>query len=87
MDEQLKKLINLMGISQKDFAESIGISPSAISEVIKGRVQSFNNETMLKIKETYNVNLHWLLTGKGEMFVDDLSPNPFPTREGEGEWQ
>lgn len=53
--------------SQSDFAKRVGISPSMLTEIIKGRVRP----GLLAIQGTVNyfhqLNARWLLTGEGEM--------------------
>lgn len=73
MGNRVKILLKNIGISQKKFAESIGLSPNSITEVVSGRVQNFSLEILSIISRLYNVNLHWLLTGEGDIF---LSKNP-----------
>lgn len=86
MKERLRELIEVLGFNQVEFANSIGLTQATISRYLSGE-REINTTTILAIKAVYKVNPNWLLTGEGELFVDDLSPNPFPTREGEGEWQ
>lgn len=73
MKEQLIKLLEKLKLTQKEFAKQLGVSSSTVTEVIQGRTKSFNYEVLVKIKELYNVNLTWLLTGEGEMFLPDVT--------------
>jgi len=70
MRDRLSSLIQFSGLSQKEFAESVGISGSAITEFIKGRSKKLTSETLSNINEKYNININWLLTGHGSMFLD-----------------
>ncbi len=74
MKDRLKELIEYLDLSQKDFANRIGLKPAMISDVISGRAKGFSNESLLSISEKFNVSLDWLLTGRGEMFLS-VSPN------------
>lgn len=52
---------------RRDFAFKIGISPSLVTEISKGR----SNVGALAIQNIvlkFNINADWLLTGKGSMF-------------------
>lgn len=57
---RIKGLIETHGISQKDFAASIGIRHEAISRYLNGKSKPGLN-TIMKIADTYNVNPAWLL--------------------------
>jgi transcriptional regulator with XRE-family HTH domain len=74
LKEQLIKLLQKLGISQAEFAKALDLKPSTISEIMNGRTKSFNHEVLLKIKNLYNVNLDWLLTGEGEMYLQESKP-------------
>jgi phage repressor protein C with HTH and peptisase S24 domain len=52
------------GLSKKDFAESLGLSVSMNWQVATGRLK-FPRNLLNCLADTYNVNLHWFLTGKG----------------------
>lgn len=60
-------LIRSKQLSQKLFAESIGVTPGFISAAVK-QGKSLSKETILKISEVHQVSLEWLLTGEGQMF-------------------
>jgi len=66
--DRLKILISETGLSQKEFAERINISSSAITQFIKGQSKGLNSDTIQSIISVYNINPTWLLTGEGEMF-------------------
>ena len=68
MRDRLKILISETGLSQKEFAERINISSSAITQFIKGQSKGLNSDTIQSIISVYNINPTWLLTGEGEMF-------------------
>ncbi len=70
MKPQLKKLISSLNLTQKDFASSLGLKASIISDVLHGRAKGFSNEILLLLLKKYNVSIDWLLTGEGEMFID-----------------
>ena len=57
---RIKGLIEAHGISQKDFAASIGIRHEAISRYLNGKSKPGLN-TIMKIAEVYNVDPGWLM--------------------------
>lgn len=65
--KRIKELIDYKGISNKDFADSIGVAPAIISHVLSGR----NNPSLNLIQQITNVytnvNLDYILNGKGEL--------------------
>jgi SOS-response transcriptional repressor LexA len=52
------------GLSKKDFAESLGLSVSMNWQIATGRLK-FPRNLLNRLADTYHVNLHWFLTGKG----------------------
>lgn len=67
MTNRIEQLIEALGITQKDFAQQIGISAAALSHVTSGRNRP-SLELVLKILNKHpNVNSEWLLFGKGSM--------------------
>ncbi len=71
MKEQLRELIKALGISQKAFGESIDIKSAFISDILNGRAKGFSSESLAAIHKAYHVNINWLLTGEGEMFLPE----------------
>ena len=57
------------GLSKKDFAESLGISKAMGYQIATGLLKP-SREVMEALRQTYNVNLHWFLTGIGSSGYD-----------------
>lgn len=64
---RLKLLIKSLGLSYKDFARKTNIPYPTLQHYLTGQRQP-NTESMIKICLHTKANLHWLLTGEGEMF-------------------
>ncbi|MEW5763678.1 MAG: helix-turn-helix domain-containing protein [Acidobacteriota bacterium] len=65
---RLKSFVHALGCKQKDIAQSLGITPGALSAAITG--QNYLSLDRLGILATiYRLNIQWLLTGEGGMFV------------------
>lgn len=64
--ERLKQIRKGTGLSQQEFAESIGVSrsPIAFAESGKSKLQPL---AVHRICELYDINENWLLTGEGNM--------------------
>lgn len=69
---RLEKLIEALGNSQVSMAESIGISQSYISQMVSGSRNISRNVLHAITKTFQNVNVRWLLTGDGEMFLQKV---------------
>jgi len=66
--ERLKFLIDLLGLSLKDFSRKTGIPYPTLLQYLSGKREPVP-ENLQKIAIHVNVNLNWLLTGEGEPFV------------------
>ena len=72
MHERLKAIRKTLGLKQGKFAEQLGIAQTYLSDIEHGR-KGFP-ATLLMALDKENVNLHWLLTGEGEMFYSPDFP-------------
>lgn len=67
---RLKNLIKALNLKQESFAKSLGMTQPNISRMVNGETK-ISVEVLNRIIDTYkNVNMHWLLTGDGPMFLD-----------------
>jgi SOS-response transcriptional repressor LexA len=67
--ERLNFIREKSGLSKKDFAESLGLSYSMHYQISSGLIKVPRN-LLDRLADTYNVNLHWFLTGKGPSGLD-----------------
>jgi transcriptional regulator with XRE-family HTH domain len=68
---RLQHLIKALKTNQTGFADLVNVSQSNINKMVrgvKGISKTVINGLLLGHK---NVNVHWLLTGEGEMFLRD----------------
>lgn len=78
---RLKKLIKVLNLNQVDFAKSVGVTQPNISKIVNGE-SSLSAELLARMADVYTqINLHWLLTGKGEMFFDAVPNKGFQANE------
>jgi len=69
---RLVELIKTLGINRAQFARDINVTQGNISDWINDKKPSKPSVMALaKIKEVYNVNINWLLTGEGLIFTPD----------------
>ena len=65
-NQTLEQLRNYLGLTKKDFSKALGITQNAYTNYIQGK-RDIPTSLAYKIKQLYDINLDWLLTGKGEM--------------------
>ena len=74
--ERLIRFLKYKNISQKDFANKVGVSSGYVNAIR----ESIQPKTLNKIAMQFpDLNKGWLMTGDGEMIISDSSP------PGEGE--
>lgn len=66
LGERIKKVMEVRGKNQTEFAATLGISSAAISQMISGK-SGASNGTLFRISDVFNINLEWLKTGEGNM--------------------
>ena len=63
--KRLEKLLDYYGLSAAAFADKVGVQRSGISHLLAGRNKP-SLEFVMKVIDTFpEVNLYWLLNGKG----------------------
>lgn len=80
--ERLEKLLQYYGISAATFADKIQVQRSSISHLLSGRNKP-SLDFVLKVVKTFpEVNLYWLLNGKGNFpsGENENPPTPPPTQ-------
>ena len=55
----------------KEFAAEVGIRPNAVTEIIHGRTKTISWPILLLLHDFKQVNLNWLISGKGEPYILD----------------
>lgn len=68
--ERLKQIRNIEKLSQKEFGDLLDISSGAIGNY-EVETRELPDNLKIKLKEKYNINLHWLVTGEGNMFLNE----------------
>ena len=82
IQQRIEKLIQLTSGQQNIFADSIGVSPSTINSIVASRKRIPSFIILKKIIEAYpTINLHWLMQGLGEPFVNQTEHKPSPKKE------
>jgi transcriptional regulator with XRE-family HTH domain len=76
--ERLVQIIKVQGLSQAAFARQLGYTPQHINQIVHGK-ERISRECAERIAREYAVNIHWLLTGEGEMW--SMVPSSPPEEE------
>jgi transcriptional regulator with XRE-family HTH domain len=73
MKERIQEFLRIENKSSSQFAEEIGVQPSAISHIISGRNKP-SLDFILKMLAKYpTLSTDWILFGKGTMYREDAS--------------
>lgn len=93
--ERIREARRALGLTQKEFATSLGIVQGFLSGIETGR-KSPSETLMIALTHTYRINPEWLATGVGEKFREqptvelptegrapllDVIPEKFPSDE------
>lgn len=78
---RLQMIIEHYGLSVSAFAESIGVQRSSVSHVLSGRNKPSLDFVMKLVKTYPEVNLYWLLNGKGSFPNKDQAEYSTPIVE------
>lgn len=70
--QRLRTVRKALNLSQQELADAIKVNASAISQMETNRIKP-SLETLVLLAKQYKVNLHWLITGKGQMFEEVMS--------------
>lgn len=73
--ERIRQVRKTKGLTQKEFAQRIGISNTHLSDLEAGK-SSAGAEFLVELEKTYIVDIHWLITGKRTMFEYAINPTP-----------
>jgi SOS-response transcriptional repressor LexA/transcriptional regulator with XRE-family HTH domain len=70
-----------VGVSNKEIAERLGVSKSAVTNYVEGRIPSA--DMLAKISELTSYSIHWLITGEGSKLVSQKTEADLDKGEAE----
>ena len=76
MDKRLQQFLDAENISQAQLAETLGVARAGISHILSGRNKPGFDFLEAMALHFPQVNMDWLLTGKGRMYKDATAPSP-----------
>ena len=85
MNERVKELRKILGVSGEKFGEKIGLKKVAVSQIETGR-NNLTEQTILSICREFNVNEDWLRYGTGEMFKEKSLDEEIISFIGDIQW-
>lgn len=62
--DRLRKYRESLNLGQKEFAEKLGISAHTVISRLEKNHSTPSAETLQRIAESFNIDLHWLITGQ-----------------------
>lgn len=72
ISQRFKEFRKAEGLSQQELADALGVTQPYIASIEAGR-SNISNDIMRFIRNHYNVNLDWLVTGLGSLKASVLS--------------
>ena len=76
MNTRLKQFLAAENISQAQFADSINVVRASVSHVLSGRNNPSFDFIKAMMQQYPNLNIDWLMFGKGRMYKDLARPEP-----------
>ena len=73
LGSRILKIRQLKGLTQKEFAEPLGLTQSIVGQYETG-ITSPKLETLIKITSSYGIKLDWLVNGTGPMEKEPIEP-------------
>jgi len=70
--KRLKKIRQILDLNQTKFAEKLNIPSYKIKDIESGKVK-LSVEIASLVEEIFSFNVRWILTGKGDMYVQNNS--------------
>lgn len=68
MKDRIRQVRLSQNLTQQEFADALGVLISTISKYERGKVRP-TTEFFARLAERFDVNLNWLITGKGPMYA------------------
>ncbi len=76
--ERLEQILSHYELNASAFADTIGVQRSSISHLLSGRNKPSLDFVLKVVREFPEVNLYWLLNGKGNFPESETLPSSAP---------
>ena len=70
VSERFAQLIEVLNFNPNSLSKKLGVTQPTIKKLETGATLP-NGKVLIPLLELFNVNINWLLGGKGEMFLSD----------------
>lgn len=67
MNNRVKKIRNLLKLSQQEFGSKLGVTGAGISRIESGK-RNLTEQMIILLCKEFNINENWLRNGEGEIF-------------------
>ncbi len=74
MQDRLRFVRKELGLTQKGFAEKLGVTQAALNELEHGR-SGLTKSRISQICHIFNINREWLEAGRGPIFLEGKTPD------------
>ena len=85
MNTRLQQFLAAENMSQAQFADSIKVARAGVSHIIGGRNKPSFEFIINTMKRYPELNIEWLLTGKGKMYLNSPSQQPALANDAHGD--
>ncbi len=79
-NQRLKIIRKFLKVTQIDFGASLGLTQAGYSDLERGK-NRISGKIKILLKNEHNINLRWLKTGEGEIFVATIEDRGFESEE------
>ena len=69
MKERIYQIMQRENMTQREFAQALGISPSSLSSIFNGHTSPTNYTVQAIHRQFPDINIAWLMFGEGEMIA------------------
>lgn len=76
MIDRINLILKAKNLTAKQFAKEIGVQPSGMSHILSGRNNPSLDFVMKVMKRYPEIDINWLMSGKGEMYAMLATPIP-----------
>lgn len=70
--ERLSTILAESHLTQKEFAEKIGMTQSSISDILNGRVKKLSTKLIIALAREFKLNPDWIRSGIGNKYDNDI---------------
>lgn len=68
MKQRIRQIRKSLGLTQSEFGQKIGVAGNTVTGWENG-IRIPKEQTLISISREFRVNINWLKTGQGEMFL------------------